>query len=246
MILQENPIVVGDHLIFQDKIPRFGKGNAKLYRNVATFTLPAGVTCPGALECKACADCTTGKIKDGAKQVFRCYAAGCEARFTSLRRRIWHNYSCLFDSEGNIKSTDEMSDLLCDAISNDDIVADCNAIRIHIGGDFFCQSYFDAWLEVARQHPELLFYAYTKSLPFWINRLDVIPDNMILTASIGGKWDSLINVYELKKCKVFRTEALAVKAGYPVEPKFEPDSFAMHAEPHQFGLVLHGGGITRK
>ena len=44
-------------------------------------------------------------------------------------------------------------------------------VRVHDSGDFFSQEYFDAWLEVARGRPRTRFYAYTKSLPFWVARL---------------------------------------------------------------------------
>ena len=41
--------------------------------------------------------------------------------------------------------------------------------RIHESGDFWSELYFQAWLEVARQHPNIKFYAYTKQLSYWLN-----------------------------------------------------------------------------
>ena len=59
------------------------------------------------------------------------------------------------------------------------IPKDCKAIRIHSSG------------------------AYTKSLKYWINRLNEIPKNLILTASYGGKTDDLIEKFNLKNVKVY-------------------------------------------
>ena len=44
-------------------------------------------------------------------------------------------------------------------------------VRLHVGGDFFSSNYFDAWLYVVGERPDLLAYGYTKSLQFWVNRL---------------------------------------------------------------------------
>lgn len=37
-------------------------------------------------------------------------------------------------------------------------------VRIHDGGDFYDESYLEAWLYLARQHPETTFYCYTKEV----------------------------------------------------------------------------------
>jgi hypothetical protein len=49
-------------------------------------------------------------------------------------------------------------------------------VRVHTGGDFFSQRYFDAWLEVSRQRPQTTFYFYTKSLRYWVARLADVGD----------------------------------------------------------------------
>lgn len=49
----------------------FAKGNAKLRQpGLYTFSLPAGWSCPGALECLAKADRNTGRILDAAESAF--------------------------------------------------------------------------------------------------------------------------------------------------------------------------------
>jgi hypothetical protein len=85
---------------------------------------------------------------------------------------------------------------------------DCKAVRIHMSGDFYNQAYFDMWLSVAEQHPHIEFWAYTKSLTYWVARLDRIPTNLILTASYGGRLDALIERHNLKNVQIYRHPSL--------------------------------------
>ena len=80
------------------------------------------------------------------------------------------------------------------------------AVRIHGSGDFFSQDYFDKWLQVCRDNPDVEFWAFTKSLKYWVNRIDSIPDNLVLTASYGGLEDYLIFGRRLKCCRVYKSE----------------------------------------
>jgi hypothetical protein len=109
-------------------------------------------------------------------------------------------------------------------------------VRLHVAGDFFNQNYFDAWLEVARLNPERVFYAYTKSLQYWVNRLGQIPVNMKLNASVGGKQDNLIEMYSLKSAVVVYSEAEAADKGLEID---HDDSHA-YAQDESFALLLHG------
>ena len=109
-------------------------------------------------------------------------------------------------------------------------------MRVHVGGDFFNQAYFDAWLEVARRMPDKHFYAYTKSLNYWVARLDVIPSNFVLTASYGGKHDALIVEHGLKYAEVVYSEEQADAM------QFEIDHDDYHAAfgKENFALLIHG------
>ena len=60
------------------------------------------------------------------------------------------------------------------------------------------------WLEIARENTEVELWAYTKSLRYWVNRIDQIPANLVLTASYGGRNDELIDQYNLKHVKVVK------------------------------------------
>jgi hypothetical protein len=209
---------------------KFGKANAKL-RNmpnakVATFSLPAGWTCPAAVDCLAKADRTTGKVTDGTHATFRCFAATDEARSPSARSMRWHNFDALRGHDAT-----EIAALIAEALPRD-----CNVVRIDVSGDFFNQAYFDAWIIVARMFPNVTFYAYSKSLDYWASRLGDIPANLNLTASVGGRHDALIGEYGLKSATVVFSPAEADALGL----KIDHDDTAAAFGTASFALLLHG------
>lgn len=206
---------------------RFGNGNAKLDAAIFTFSLPAGHTCPFADACKSKADRDTGRIKDGPNTEYRCYAASMECRHRSVRQSRWNNLSLL----RACRSKGRMVRLILESLSKF-----AGYVRVHDSGDFFNQDYFDAWMEVARLRPHTQFYAYTKALPFWVNRLDSIPDNFILTASYGGTHDHLIEQHGLRYARVVYSEAEAQKLGLEID---HDDSHAANPGP-SFALLIHG------
>lgn len=127
---------------------------------------------------------------------YRCYAASPE-RYPAVRNHRWKNFKHVLKGEKPV------------------LPEGAKAVRIHAAGDFFNQAYFDMWLEVCREHPEVEFWAFTKSLTYWVNRLDQIPDNLVLTASYGGRNDYLIEKHKLKHCIVFKTRREA--SGMPID-----------------------------
>ncbi len=203
----------------------FGEGNAKL-KGIHTFSLPAGHACPGALECLSRADKETGKISDGKHTAFRCFSASQEATYPSVRKARWRNMNAL---KG--KTTAEMAALILTSLP-----AKVETVRVHVSGDFFSQAYFDAWMAVAAARPAVLFYGYTKSLLYWLARIDSIPANFVLTASLGGRHDALISEHGLRSALVVFTEADATARGLAID---HDDSHAMTNGP-SFALLLHG------
>jgi hypothetical protein len=67
------------------------------------------------------------------------------------------------------------------------------------------------WLQLARDNPGIEMWAYTKSLGYWVKRLFDIPNNLVLTASYGGKQDDLIQKYYLKNVMVYNDIDLVAK-----------------------------------
>lgn len=173
---------------------------------VYTWNLPSGFTCPAANECLAYADRKTGKIKNGQNQTFRCYSATTE-RYPAVREKAWKNFEAV---KG--KTPAEVEKVLSDCFPKK-----ATAIRIHAGGDFFSQDYFDGWLLVAKNHPTIEFWAFTKSLPFWVARLDQIPKNLCLQASYGGIHDDLIEKHHLKFAKVVYSKSEADGLGLLID-----------------------------
>ena len=207
---------------------KFGKGNAKLSKDIYTFSLPAGHSCPFAYDCKASADRKTGKITDGKDQVFRCFAVSQEALFPTARVSRWHNYDLLRD----LKTKKAMVNLIQSSLPEKAM-----KFRVHVSGDFFNQMYFDAWMDVARANPKKMFYAYTKSLVYWVESINDIPKNFKLTSSMGGKKDTLIEAHHLKYAKVVFDEGEAKVLGMEID---HDDSHAF-GKSKSFALLLHGG-----
>ena len=204
---------------------KFGRGNAKLNKQIVTFSLPAGYSCPGAKDCLAKASRETGKITDGKHQVFRCFAATAEAAFPSVRESRWHNFDLLKTCKGR----NEMAELILASLPHD-----AEIVRIHVGGDFYSEAYFLAWIDAARALPAVKFYAYTKSINFWQRIVTQIPLNFILTASEGGKFDAQINGF--KRARVVMSQEEAEALGLELD---HDDSHA-YSGNESFALLLHG------
>jgi len=213
----------------------FGEANTKLKKleialqaKVIAFSLPSGYSCPCASDCLSRADRDTGKIMDGPQTKFRCFQASAEAIYGNLRDMVWRNFEVLRSFGSDYSS-------MAKEISGS-LPAYFNVCRIHVGGDFFSQAYFDAWLEVAKMHPTKIFYAYTKSLNFWLSRKNEIPSNFVLTASRGGKLDHLINEHGFKCSEVVFSEMEAAQKGLELD---HDDSHAATGSK-SFALLIHG------
>lgn len=205
----------------------FQRGNAKLKKTIATFSLPAGHTCPLAHLCLAFANRETGKITDGAQAEFRCFAASAEAAFPSVRQSRWENYELLKGlSEG------AMIDLISKSIPNW-----CTHVRIHVSGDFFNETYFRAWIAVARLNPGIVFYAYTKMIPFIVKYGQNPCANFHLVASRGGSADQLIDKHNLKEARVVNYVEDAQALGLEID---HDDSHAYDPTKGSFALTIHG------
>jgi len=163
---------------------------------VYEWNLPTGSTCPFALECKVTVDRISGKF-DVKKGQYRCYAASSE-RFPAVREHRWKNFELV--KNGGIPQ----------------IPKDCKSIRVHASGDFFNQEYFDMWVKIATENPSVEIWAYTKSLQYWVNRINDIPNNFVLTASYGGRQDYLIEQYNLKNVIVYPNQ-LSVPIERPID-----------------------------
>lgn len=202
----------------------FQNGNAKL-DGIVTFSIPSGHSCPGARVCLSKADRQTGHITDGPETTFRCFSASQEAGFPTVRRSRWNNFEALRAA----KTRQGMVAVILAALPAAPL------IRVHVAGDFFNQAYFDAWMDVARKRPESVFYAYTKSLAYWVQ--GEVPKNFRLVASRGGRLDFMIDAKGFPSATVVSHPDEARKLGLPID---HTDEYAWGADRQDFALLLHG------
>jgi len=226
---------------------KFSKANAKIEalkqvdelkpyltdkRKVYSFDLLSGYSCPFAKQClsKAVQD-ENGKrkIQDGIDTEFRCFSASQEVQYTNVYNLRKHNFDLL-------RRTTSKDILLMDSLPKD-----AGIVRIHVAGDFFSPAYMQAWWLTASENPNTLFYAYTKSLRYWINVVNEMPilDNLVLTASYGGREDYLIDEHNLRFSKVVYSEQEAHDLNLAID---HDDSHAAipSLRNQSFALMLHG------
>ena len=223
-----------------DKL-KFGDPNAKLKKMIKkvglvlkTFTLPAGHTCPAAKDCFSRADRETGKVTDGPDTVFRCFMASAEARSPSLRKLVWHNLELIKealkrDAQAGFENMPHTSQLI-----NKSLPKKFDIMRVHVGGDYFNKQYLQAWIEVAKLNPDKVFYSYSKSLHLF--KQFALPENLVLTASRGGKHDDLIDLHGWKEALVVYSEEEAAERGLEID---HDDTHAAFGEDN-FALLIHG------
>jgi Gene product 88 len=214
---------------------KFGVGNNKFGKRT-TFSLSAGWSCPGAKDCLARVDMETGKLTDGKHTQFRCFAASMESRRPSVRQSRERNFNLLKDCH----TSEQMAELILASLPETPLV------RVHVSGDFFNAAYFKAWMHMAAQRPQTVFYAYTKSLKTWIENRDLVPANFKLNASKGGVWDHLIAQHNLKYAEVVFSPEQAERLGLEID---HDDKLAF-TQDKPFALLLHGtqpkGSIAAK
>lgn len=211
------------------ELEKFLQGGRKVY----SLDLLSGHSCPFAEECLSKAVVQLDgkrKIQDGEKTKFRCFSASQEVQYTGVFNLRLHNFSQL----QNAYHSGDMFQLL-----NQSMPDNLGICRIHVAGDFFNRAYFEAWMAMAIRHPDRLFYAYTKSLKYWVDNLDAIPDNLVLTASRGGRLDQLIRQHNLREARVvfseFEAEALGLEVDHTDEHAAIPD-----IRDESFALLVHG------
>lgn len=217
---------------------KVGRKSKKIY----SLDLLSGWSCPFAKECLSKVVVQADgrkKVRDGLETLFRCFSASQEALYPLTYNLRKHN----FDSLRACKTGGDMARLIGDSLPDD-----AGIVRIHVGGDFFNEAYFKAWVQVARNNPHVLFYAYTKSLRYWLANKNLLPDNFVLTASYGGREDHLIEehglrhtvvIADIEACEKIREENLERWNGLEID---HDDSHAANPDKRyeSFNLLIHG------
>ena len=200
----------------------FGKGNAKLDSRIYTFNLPAGtlVSKSKIMSCKGRSNYRrNNRWHQTIIPLFLCNSE----RFESVRDTRHRN----FDLVRN-KNEAEITALILASLPGDATI-----VRLHVSGDFFNLAYAKAWMNVAVAKPDILFYGYTKSVSY-IKPLSV-PTNMVITFSLGGKEDHLID-------ETMQTARVVFSQEEALELNLEVDHDDTHAmtKGGNFAILLHG------
>ena len=202
-------------------------------RKVYSLDLLSGYSCPFAEQCLSKAVEVDGKrrIKDGPKNEFRCFSASQEVQYTNVYNARKHNYDILKAHSGDWPM---MHGELWRSMP-----VDAGIVRMHVAGDFFNENYLKAWIHLAKNSETTLFYGYTKSIQYWQANREDIPENMVLTASYGGRDDWLIDYQGFRSAKVVYSEAEAAELGLCID---SDDSMAANPtwRDTNFALLLHG------
>ena len=228
-----------------NELLKFGKSNAKLDKikdwhksdslwelKYLTFSLPSGYACPSAKDCRSWYNPKTNKMSLHRDAKYTCYATNMQ-RMKHVRNQYWHNFNLLKPIRyDEIKLTELLINSLV-------INGRPDYIRIHESGDFFTEEYFKAWCNVARQLPEVTFYAYTKELKTVKKYQDEIPENLVLTLSDGGKHDNLIDKINIKK-------AVVVKSASDTTLPIDDNEYHAIKTNDDFALVIHGMQLKHK
>lgn len=200
---------------------KFVFGNAKLAKGkykIVGFGIPADLdfidgrrkrnTCPGAKDCRDVCFAKQGMF------LFKNVKA---ARKTALDQTLNEDFVSL-----------AIADLTKLAKNG------YNVVRVHDSGDFYSQEYLNKWYAIAKAMPNLVFYAYTKSfaLDLWTGK----PDNFRLIQSLGGRWDSRIDLSK-PHSRIFTDHNVRIANGY-VDGNVS-DEPAIEGQV-KIGLVYHG------
>mgnify|MGYP003631877306 CR=1 FL=1 len=164
---------------------------------VLNFSLPAYKTITGKTVCPFAKDC-----------IKYCYAQKGNYRYPSVIKGLNNRY--------NLSQTDEFIPQMNATI----ILERPTHVRIHDSGDFYSPEYLNKWVTIAKQNKDVIFYAYTKSIKFFVNDLFpdtdtlLLPKNMKIIFSEGSKTDELINAREHRHARIFKTSEELNAAGY--------------------------------
>jgi hypothetical protein len=177
--------------------------NAKLKKTslenkmrVLNFSLPAYKTKDNKTVCPFAKDC-----------IKYCYAQKGNYRYPSVIKGLNNRYK--------LSKTAEFVPMMNATI----VLERPTHVRIHDSGDFYSIEYLLKWVDIANTNKEVIFYAYTKSIPFFKGTFQgkpiiKVPDNLKIIFSEGSKRDILINNNLDRHARIFKSKELLAAAGY--------------------------------
>lgn len=220
---------------------KYSPANAKLKRLGATMGLPkgkkvfsfdllSGYSCPHARLCMSKAVETPDglRVKDGPHTKFRCFSASQEAIYKNTYKLRKANFEAIKAA----KTTPRILELLESSLPKN-----AGIIRFHVAGDFFSYSYFLAVVELAKRNPSIVFYTYTKAVPF-VEKFGVenLPTNLRINLSMGGRHDSKVQDIGLPVARVVFSESEAERHGWEID---HTDEHAARENRRDFSILIH-------
>ena len=121
----------------------------------------------------------------------------------------WPKVKEAYNNRYHLTLKDNFVDIMNEAIKKKKV----DILRLHDSGDFYSIKYLNKWVEIANDNKDVIFYAYTKSIPFFKKNLD-IPKNLKIIFSEGSKKDNLINTLKDRHSRIFKDINTMLKAGY--------------------------------
>ena len=191
------------------------KNNTKIYN----FSIPAYKTKAGKVVCPFAGGCQK-----------YCYAQkGNYTRFPIVQELMEQKYK--------ISKTEEFIPLMNEEIQK----KKAKYIRIHDSGDFYSVAYLLKWVQIANENKSVIFYAYTKSIPFFKGTFQgkpivKVPTNLKIIFSEGSKRDILINNNSDRHARIFKSKELLAAAGYV---DASDNDLQAITENKKVGLVYH-------
>lgn len=202
-------------------------------RKVYSLDLLSGWSCPAAQDCLSKVYVENGKrrLEDGPLTQFRCFSASQEVAYPNVYNLRKSN----FDTLRKLRGYKNIGDYIDHYVPKN-----AGIVRVHVAGDFFKLDYLRGMIEASKWRQHILFYAYTKRIDL-LAKIDmddpsngVIRHNFLITASLGGKYDNLIENLGIRTAKVIFDESEA--NGLPID---HDDSHAATIGG-SFALLLHG------
>lgn len=202
--------------------------NSKLAKDgIVSFNLPPIETCPGAGECAKYCYADTGNFlrfwKGTMPPRVANWLAAKRDDFAPRMIELLDKYKKGRDENGK--------------------PVKMNAIRIHDSGDFFSPDYIKKWTEVAKAHPDIKMYAYTKShhpaLRTYLDEFAALP-NVNIVQSLGSKYDNLVDPSK-PHAVVFENPEQMRAAGYV--DAMTSDLVASDKANTKIGLYIHGSSM---
>ncbi len=166
-------------------------------------------------------------------------AKGCYARMGAY---VWGNVASAYESRLTLTRTKGFEQVITYHI--DRLVSKHKdgtiLIRIHDAGDFYSETYYNAWNSIAKgfiDNSRVKFYTYTKMVQMLKEHAPYRTPNFTVIYSMGGKQDGMIDLESDRHSRVFQSVDELHKSGY-IDASHD-DVLAL-TDNVKVGLVYHG------